>query len=255
LVGNPHALPVLLAEGETLKGGLQNRVINVSVLIAALDEVEIPVSCVEAGRWRGGHDFHGRGIRAPRRVRRGATFSVNQNILMRPVETRKRAERQADQGLIWNVIDQELLARGIDDGTRALEALAGYEGKERRVAEAINELTVKGPLPGQCGLVVSHGGRVVAAEVFGTEKMLAASWESLIRGVMLEAGDVAKGSPSATRALRFLEQVGKNVVSVEPGVGLGEELRISTPRLAGQALVHLGALVHASAFALGRREA
>ena len=58
--------PVLLIEGETFVGGLQNRVLNVSVLLAPGDQ-ELPVACVEAHRWgsRGRHDALGLARTAP----------------------------------------------------------------------------------------------------------------------------------------------------------------------------------------------
>ena len=44
---------VLLYEGEEILGAQQNRVLDVSVLIAASAKTRIPVSCVERGRWDG----------------------------------------------------------------------------------------------------------------------------------------------------------------------------------------------------------
>src|SRR5438067_2546749 len=48
-----NALPhdVLLYDGEELVGAKQNRILNVSVLVAAGSTTKIPVSCVEEGRW------------------------------------------------------------------------------------------------------------------------------------------------------------------------------------------------------------
>jgi hypothetical protein len=42
---------ILLVDGEELVGAKQNRVLNLTVLVAAEQQVNIPVSCVEAGRW------------------------------------------------------------------------------------------------------------------------------------------------------------------------------------------------------------
>ncbi len=51
-VTNRCKRPLLIPEGEILIGAKQNRVINVTVLVAAGGKFVLPVSCVEAGRWR-----------------------------------------------------------------------------------------------------------------------------------------------------------------------------------------------------------
>jgi hypothetical protein len=243
VVTNPNGVPVLITEGETLNGGWQNRVVNVSVLVPADAELDIPVSCVEAGRWGGQREFGQRGPKAPRRVRRGATVSVTENL-------RHAQTRHSNQGAVWEAVDFELEANGIDAPTRAVEQLAERERRDHRLADAIAELVARGPLPGQCGIVVAHGRRVVAAEIYGSGDLLTAAWETLIRGYLLEARREPKGTPSATKALRFLEKASQRVVAVSDSVGLGREHRIASSNIAGQALTIDDLLVHASAFAL-----
>jgi hypothetical protein len=48
---NNSKQPVLLVEGEELKGAKQNRIVNASFLIAGKTETTIPVSCVEEQLW------------------------------------------------------------------------------------------------------------------------------------------------------------------------------------------------------------
>src|SRR5258708_8881958 len=43
---------VFLMAGEQVIGAKQNRVLNASYMVAPLSEMPVPVSCVEAGRWR-----------------------------------------------------------------------------------------------------------------------------------------------------------------------------------------------------------
>src|SRR6476619_1815106 len=52
VVDNQSDSLVLFLEGQELRGAKQNRVLNTSVLVAARTKINIPVSCVEQGRWR-----------------------------------------------------------------------------------------------------------------------------------------------------------------------------------------------------------
>src|SRR5437762_1929996 len=46
-VVNNGALPVLILDGEEVVGGLQNRVVNTTLLIPAKTIFDLPVSCIE----------------------------------------------------------------------------------------------------------------------------------------------------------------------------------------------------------------
>jgi hypothetical protein len=49
---NRGADPLLLVDGEELVGAKQNRIVNLTIMVAPQSHLTIPVSCVEAGRWR-----------------------------------------------------------------------------------------------------------------------------------------------------------------------------------------------------------
>ena len=51
LVENKGEIRILFIEGEELIGAKQNRILNMSILVAAKTKIKIPVSCVEARRW------------------------------------------------------------------------------------------------------------------------------------------------------------------------------------------------------------
>ena len=115
-VTNPTKRPVLIPEGEQLIGGLQDRVLNTSVLVAPSTHLDIPVSCLEQGRWGDRREFaRGRAF-APRRTRRAKNASVADSI-------RREGSRRSDQAAVWNSIDQELwpCAKTWDGGVKSLD--------------------------------------------------------------------------------------------------------------------------------------
>ena len=48
---NKSSNKLLVVDGEELVGAKQNRIVNATFLIAGQTEINIPVSCVEQGRW------------------------------------------------------------------------------------------------------------------------------------------------------------------------------------------------------------
>lgn len=242
-VTNPTNRPVLIPEGEQLIGGLQDRVLNTSVLVAPSTHLDIPVSCLEQGRWGDRRDF-GRGRAfAPRRARRAKNASVADSV-------HREGSRRSDQAAVWNAIDQELAHLGVDSRTRAVRDAEQFLRRDRQRAHTIRRLARRGPLPGQCGVVVAHGRRVVAIEVFGNHDLLLPHWEGLVRSHLMER-PTANGHPSATLALYRISRFAGAAAVANRGVGLGTELHVNDRRTVGQVLTHRGAIVHASAFMIG----
>ena len=251
LVTNTTGTPVLLLEGEVLEGGQQTRTLNVSVLVPANSTIEVPVSCVEAGRWRGGRAFTRSGYSVSREVRRAKHLGVTRNV------RRSSSYKASDQGAVWNSVDRQLNAYAITSDTSSFEdvSAAAYERDDTR-RRATDELVQAGPAEGQTGVVVAVDGKVVSAELFGSPELLAARWEQIVRSVMFESGfgpaeqaDAEQGATTAD-AEKFLGLLAAAEAVPAPGVGLGQERHVETEDLVAQALVLDNSLVHASAFAL-----
>lgn len=242
-LGNASGVPVLVPAGTVVEGGRQNRVLTTSVLVPAATVLDVPVSCVQAGRWSGMGTFGLAASMAPRRVRRASTASVRDQL-------NRGGQRRADQGRVWAEVDAELERNGVRSPDRDLLELARAREHDAAWRAAVDELVARGPLPGQVGIVVAHGARVVAADLFATPDLLAVNWEALVRSHLGERVAPPHTAPSATRALTFLRRFASAPSRVVPGAGLGREQHVDDPRIAGQALVLDDVLVHASAFAL-----
>ena len=239
-VTNPETSPLLLIGGEQFLGGKQNRTINVSVLIAAGETLKIPVSCLEAGRWGRRRDFEPAPTSAPRRVRRKLHEAV-------AAQAGTGSARRGAQAEVWQTIEGELRRMGTHSPTAAIADADAVFRRDPRRGERAEELARLGPLPGQCGFVVTHGPRIVGTEVFGAPELLRAHWPSLVRSYLLEE-PTAYGPPSADRVLRALSGIGYAAAKSSSGLGLGEERHFANAKGAGQALTLADAAVHISVF-------
>ncbi|MFM8848355.1 MAG: ARPP-1 family domain-containing protein [Actinomycetota bacterium] len=232
-VDNTGATPVVLFAGETLEGGHQQRVLNQSVIIPGHTVTDIPVSCVEQGRWHGDRRFNGVGEMAPPAIRRSANVS--------------------DQGAVWSHVDQLLAAHRLRSDTSALDEYFRSRPASHDT-ELIDEISSWGPLPEQTGVIVMNRGEVVSLDIFADQSMLASMWATLIGSAF--ASEVAAGSSPSNRvdkAFNFLRRFTRELRGPlgRSDFGLGEWRQVITDKVTGQALALDGALVHASAFPSG----
>ena len=248
-VSNPTHRPTLAIQGEQLVGGDQNRTLNVSVLVPPLAVRQIPVSCLEQGRWGGRQGFASGSALAPNSVRMTLLRSVGASA------HGALQSRESNQGMVWEDVRNELQARGVVSQNQAMsdaDAVLGLQDPARNAAA--NELTKLGPLPGQCGLVVAHRNRAVSADIMGSPALFAAHWERLVRAHLSER--VSPATPdqpprewdaAVGPALRILTRMGLESRRPLPAVGMGQEHHVTGRGYVGHALTLDNATVHAVA--------
>ena len=241
-VRNPGDKPVLVVEGEHFLGGKQDRALNATVLVPALADLDIPVSCLEQGRWGRRRAWNRNAAFAAAPLRATKNAGVAESM-------RRCASRDGNQTAVWRKVDDLLSRRSVHSSTAAAADVkqAAHLQEPSRVA-VVEKLVACGPLPGQCGIIVVQGHWVMAMDLFGAPHLLAAHWGALIRSYLLES-PVAKGSPSAARVLKIVRSCASAQAAQETaGVGLGVEHRVADEGLTGHALTLNGAIVHAAFF-------
>lgn len=219
----------------------QNRTVNTTVLVPSLGDMTIPVSCLERGRWGRRRAVRRDEAFEPPRVRARKNASVHESM-------RRARSRGSDQGAVWEAVDQMLSVASVRSDTDAAADMKEetYRRDPER-AEAIEDLALRGPLPGQSGIVVVRNGRVRAMDLFGAPHLLAAHWGALVRSHLLEP-PAERGHTSVTRVLDVVRRFASAPAEESPGIGLGVEHRVARRGLAGHALTLQGALVHAAFF-------
>ncbi|MXZ90387.1 MAG: hypothetical protein F4W95_07170 [Chloroflexi bacterium] len=248
-VANPTHRPILAIQGEQLVGGDQNRTLNVSVLIPPLGRRQVPVSCLEQGRWGNRRNFARGSAIAPNSVRMTLLRSVGASACG------AQSSQESDQGRVWEDVRGELQTRGVISQNQAMadaDDAPMLQDPERNAAA--NELTKLGPLPGQCGLVVAHRNRAVSADIMGSPALFAAHWERLVRAHLSERVSTQAPGQSPLEwdaavgpALRILTRMSMESRRPLDAVGMGNEHHVEGKGYVGHALTLGNATVHAVA--------
>ena len=232
---------VLLVDGEELVGAKQNRVLNTTILIAGRSKTRIPVSCVEAGRWR--------------RVSHGFTTGSYSSSSLRYLLSRTvsksymtNAQPRSDQAAVWNEVAKTVQESGTHSPTMAMHDVV----EQHRGPLDDYVLALKYPA-GVRGVIVAIGGKFAALDLFDKPATLEGMWPRLVTGYAIDAligpamEEKAKGlTPQGAAVL--LEHVGQIECRSLPSPGVGEDWRFEAPDVLGHALVADGACVHLSAF-------
>jgi len=234
--------PVFLMAGEQLVGAKQNRILNASILAAARGELTIPVSCVEAGRWR---------YRSPKFASPGTmSHGKLRTLLSRHVhESASRgAGAVSKQGEVWQEVGRKLECLGSISPSLALQQT--YEDFQGRLDAQVNDLR----LPQECaGTVFAIAGRIAGMDLFDKPATLAKLWPKLARGYALDALEEKDeaAQPVTREAVRHWLQSLADVPShVTKSPGLGHDVRLRNDLIVGSCLVVEQCPVHAELFAL-----
>ena len=242
-VVNDSSMPVLLLDGEELIGALQNRVLNLTLLVPATTALTVPVSCVESGRWsQQSPEF----AAAPR-----TQYAAGRMQKMEQVSKSLRTggERRSDQNAVWNDIAEKSRRFEAQSETGAMSAI--YEQNTENIEAYAQEFA---PLADQVGASYAINGRFVGFELFDSVTTFATLQPKLVRSYALDALDrlgEVQVLPSLWSAESLLNAASRVEVDEHRAIGLGEDVRLSGNGLVGAALVVDEQVIHLSVFHQG----
>jgi hypothetical protein len=246
-VRNTGALPILLVVGEELIGARQNRVLNTSLLVPAKSDLQIPVSCVERGRW----SYRSRGFSSSTttshlKLRKEQTKNVTESLRASPVSY------DANQSKVWQEIERKITTHGSTSSTRAMHDM--YEQNETQIKEYLSAFTP----PEAEGLMVAINGRVVGADLFDHHETLRQLWPKLMRSYAVDALERREPAPEPAFAgpapdrsddtQQFLRAAESATDEIYDSVGMGKDIRLSSEAITGSGLLWEDKLIHASLF-------
>lgn len=254
---NSADLPVLLVAGEELVGAKQNRMVNLTILAPAKSKIVIPVSCVEAGRWR---------TLSPRfapadhlvfsRLRAQSTAHVTESL-------RERNERHARQDAVWDRILRFSHRMDAKSGTGAVDAI--FERHREDLGKFVEAMPWQ---EGQAGAAFLIDGRVAGIDVFDHPETMRKLLPKMIRSYAVDAlaeetarkfreetqeggsGEPAASEPvdAVARIREWLSAMDDSGATVVPAVGMGQDFRLDCRHMTAAALWALDRFVHFCAF-------
>lgn len=232
----PH--PVLVVDGEHLEGAKQNRILNVSVLLAAGRDTVLPVSCVEQGRWH----YEARPDFVPSKDHSYGRLRGLQAESAARLVAGKRL--RPSQERVWSDVamkHREMSVQSSPSGAMR-DAYEQRRGELDHIRSAFGS-----PRPEQTGVIAFVSGRPVAMDLFDLPETLDKMWERLISGYSLDAlGMPATGGWE--KGATFMRYATEARTTMHEGLGLGMDVTLASDRIVGNALTHEGAVIHMALF-------
>ncbi len=241
LFKNSGESKVLLVDGDELIGAKQNRIINLTILVPANTELEIPVSCVEAGRWsRRSGEFYSKKRAMYSRARAAKMEQVSASL-------KRSGDRYSDQSEVWKEISAHKDSLSVDSPTEAMSDIyEDFEPDLNRYKKAF-----KGQ-QNQVGVVFAVSGKVQGLELFDNSQTFNHYLERLVSSYALSsfADRDNVGTVEKLDADKFIEKVKNASTERFDALGEGDDLRLSAEAMAGGALLVEDRIVHLAAFDL-----
>ena len=238
---NNADLPVLLVDGEELIGAKQNRVLNLTILAPAKHTTVIPVSCVEAGRWR----MESADLKPAEHFM--YSLGRGERVTQVTASMRSNGTRNSDQGAVWRNIASKAARLKTSSPTGAMSAI--YERHANAVEEFARAFTWQ---EGQCGVAFAISGRILGLEIFDHPEVMRRFFQKLVRSYALDALDAALAGDQPARVeavCAFVSQIGVARSFAEQALGIGKDVRFNGAEISGAALWAQGRYVHICAFA------
>jgi hypothetical protein len=236
---------VLLVDGEELVGAKQNRVLNLTILAPPRRELQIPVSCVERGRWQ----YDSMAFSSTSR----AQFAESRANRIASVSYCLRAtgSRDSDQGKVWHDIDELAEGLSVESPTSAMSDI--FDSYETKLDEHVGLFE---PTPNQVGALFAIDGKVIGFDLFAHASTLRRFLPKAVRSFGLQAQarqtTASHEIATTTAAQSFLECLAEGQMEGFPAIGEGEDVRIEGATVSAAALVARGRVIHMCGFQLNQ---
>ena len=233
-VRNKSDKPVFGMAGEIITGAKQNRMLEHDVLLPSESGwLDLPVYCVEHGRWHGaGMEFGSKGQIAAGRVR-------------------GKAAKDQSQSSVWAEVAENNEELGVVTSTGRFDAVYDDKTVQDGLREYKDELHDRVPelAPNALGVAVVVGNRLVCVDAFSSPAMFRKMWSRLLDSYVIDAlSRQPSGKMTRQQVSDFLKEAAAASIVQQPTVGGGQLMRIEGDEATGSALVSGKEVIHLDLF-------
>jgi hypothetical protein len=229
---------VFIMDGEQLVGAKQNRIVNISLVVPAESEINIPVSCVEQGRWHHtSTDFYASDNISYANLRKKHKASVMHSM-------ERQSDYHADQGEVWEDIACFMSKRNVASPTAAMSDI--YEKEKSRIADYKD---IFKHVEGQIGAIFAIGKTIFGMDIFDKEDTCKKLMPKITNSYVMEilAGKTEK-QPDSKNVEEFLKAVAESQFTSHKSPGTGMTVSITGKTAGGTSLVAKDTVVHTAVF-------
>ena len=246
VVNKSKDVKILIMEGDIVKGGAQNRILNVSMIIDEESSVKVPCTCVQQGRW---NNFDAK-FTEIKTSSPSMSKAHDQSVFTSMCSSRGSSLYAADQSKVWSEVNCYLAGAGSHDTTK--DYTSAYTSKSDDIKEYKDAF--KGKLPEDdeslVGLIVSVG-KVVKFDICADHAMFTLHMDNLLEGCYLDAVSIKDETKeySAKDMTDFLNSIiTSKVEEFDTPNKLGVSVVFTGDQVKGNALLYKEDIVHLSAF-------
>jgi len=189
VIENKSKDTIIVNCGEVIKGGQQDRVINTDmVLYPNGGKKELPVFCVEQGRWSPRNES----LRNSNASPGAASFDGYYNFSS--LSLRKVVAKEANQVKVWNKVAEINDANKTSTETKTYTALEQSQDYSQKLNKYISffgpGITAEKDI---VGVIVVTGSKVIGADIFATHDLFIQNFDGLLHSYATEA--IISGKP------------------------------------------------------------
>lgn len=245
---NKGERPVLILEGESLQGALQNRMVVDSLLVGAGRTADLSVGCVEQGRWGWG------------RASRLTTSDVPVDPEIRSTSTCESVHGTGiDQGRLWRDVHGKLARWRTQTASSCYTT--GSTNEAQRTRRRVSEIE---PLPNQIGVLVTRGDQLVGLEVLSDPALWRRAAGRLLPSYLLvdfqddedqdaenpeaEDQETKDQEPRQHGAEWWLGRLASCSIKTTPAAEESSALVLESPGMCGRGIANKERLLHVAVF-------